>query len=172
MSLPHTQYLSEPRHVEIEDFIMIPFFPTRRLGSWPSLCTLLLVLLVSSLALSDDKSSATSKEASGTTPAFITPLTVGSKTGQSWDGNRGKIEFLWCEPGSFVMGSPKDELNRVDDEDQVPVTLTKGFWLGKFEVTQEQWRTVMNSEPWAGRTDFRSDPDAPVCYLNWDQAHL
>ena len=34
------------------------------------------------------------------------------------------------------MGSPPDEPERDDDEDQVRVTLTRGFWLGASEVTQ------------------------------------
>ena len=31
---------------------------------------------------------------------------AGKKTGESWDGNPLKMEFLWCEPGRFLMGSP------------------------------------------------------------------
>ena len=58
-----------------------------------------------------------------------------------------KMEFVWCPPGTFMMGSPTSEEGRDNDEAQHRVTLTKGFWLGKYEVTQKQWRSVMGSNP-------------------------
>jgi len=48
--------------------------------------------------------------------------------------------------GTFTMGSPNGELGRdPGDEDQHGVTLTKGFYIGIFEVTQRQWEMVMGS---------------------------
>ena len=38
------------------------------------------------------------------------------------------------------MGSPRDEPDHRPDEAQVEVTLTKGFWMGKYEVTQGEWK--------------------------------
>jgi formylglycine-generating enzyme required for sulfatase activity len=52
------------------------------------------------------------------------------------------MTFCWCPPGKFIMGSPEDELGREPDEEQVEVTLSKGFWLAKTEVTQEQWKAA------------------------------
>ena len=49
--------------------------------------------------------------------------------------------------GSFTMGSPSSEKGRDDDETQHRVTLTQGFLMGKTEVTQGLWRTVMGSNP-------------------------
>jgi len=49
--------------------------------------------------------------------------------------------------GSFTMGSPASEDGRDDDETQHPVTLTRGFWLGKTEVTQGLWASVMGDNP-------------------------
>ena len=46
------------------------------------------------------------------------------------------VKVCWCPAGTFVMGSPPDEPERRPDEDQVEVTLTEGFWMGKYEVTQ------------------------------------
>ena len=54
-----------------------------------------------------------------------------------------KIEMIYCAPGTFLMGSPASEDGRGDDETQHRVTLTKGFWLSKYKVTQAQWRSVM-----------------------------
>ena len=42
----------------------------------------------------------------------------------------------------MAVGSPKVEPGREKDEDQVEVTLTKGFWLGKYEVTQGEWQSM------------------------------
>ena len=54
------------------------------------------------------------------------------------------IECAWISPGSFVMGSPDTGVGR---EKQHPVTLTKGFYLGVYPVTQGQWREVMGDNP-------------------------
>ena len=46
------------------------------------------------------------------------------------------VKLCWCPPGKFTMGSPRGELERRPGEDQVEVTLTRGFWVGKYGVTQ------------------------------------
>jgi sulfatase modifying factor 1 len=61
------------------------------------------------------------------------------------------IKFCWCPPGTFKMGSPSTEPHHRPDEAQVQVTLTRGFWMGKFEVTQTQWKRVMGTDH--GETD-------------------
>jgi uncharacterized protein (TIGR02996 family) len=59
----------------------------------------------------------------------------------------GGIEFAWIHPGSFLMGSPDSEKGRDDNEQQHRVTLTAGFWMGIYPVTQEQWQKVMGDNP-------------------------
>ena len=76
-----------------------------------------------------------------------------------------KLEMIWVKPGTFNMGSPEDELGRFDNETQHQVTLTRGYWLGKYEVTQRQWKAVMESNP----SKFRGD-DLPVEQVSWDDA--
>jgi formylglycine-generating enzyme required for sulfatase activity len=49
--------------------------------------------------------------------------------------------------GNFMMGSPSGEFGRNSDETQHAVTLTKDFYLGVFEVTQQQWELVMGNRP-------------------------
>ena len=73
-----------------------------------------------------------------------------------------KMEMIWCGPGSFMMGSPTSEEGRFEDEPQHRVTLTKGFWLGKFEVTQAQWTSVMGVNPSRFKGDAR-----PVETVSW-----
>ncbi|MBQ3340850.1 MAG: SUMF1/EgtB/PvdO family nonheme iron enzyme [Kiritimatiellae bacterium] len=74
-----------------------------------------------------------------------------------------KMEMIYVGPGSFVMGSPQSEEVRDDDEAQHRVTLTKGFWLGKYEVTQEQWQSVMGDNP----SHFKGDRN-PVECVSWE----
>jgi formylglycine-generating enzyme required for sulfatase activity/predicted Ser/Thr protein kinase len=56
------------------------------------------------------------------------------------------LTMCWCPPGDFIMGSPFTEEGRYNDENQVRVTISKGFWIGKTEVTQTQWQAVMGSD--------------------------
>ena len=53
------------------------------------------------------------------------------------------LEMIWVEPGTFTMGSPTSEAGRGSDETETQVTLTQGFYLGKYEVTQAQYEAVM-----------------------------
>ena len=61
------------------------------------------------------------------------------------------LEMIWVEPGTFTMGSPESEVGRESDETEHNVILTKGFYLGKYEVTQAQYEAVM-----AGNTETNS----------------
>jgi formylglycine-generating enzyme required for sulfatase activity len=73
------------------------------------------------------------------------------------------MKFVWIPPGSFVMGSPKDEPERGDGEQQHKVTLTKGFYLGVYTVTQDEWRAVLGTNP----SRFRGN-NLPVESVSWD----
>ena len=81
------------------------------------------------------------------------------------------LEMIWVEPGTFTMGSPTSEAGRSTNETQHEVTLTQGFYLGKYEVTQAQYQAVM-----AGNTDglnatpsnWPNNPDRPVEQVSWD----
>src|SRR5262245_36509026 len=64
----------------------------------------------------------------------------GSKAGDEREVSG--VKLCWCPPGRFRMGSPRDEPERRPDEAQVEVTLTRGFWMGKYAVTQGQWKRV------------------------------
>lgn len=73
------------------------------------------------------------------------------------------IEFVWIEPGVFLMGSPSLEVGR--DSDEVPeheVEISRGFWLGKYEITQAQWEQVIRSNP----SRYRG-PARPVENVSW-----
>jgi len=75
--------------------------------------------------------------------------------------------MVWIRPGSFAMGSPGDEQDRRDDEGpQTSVTIRRGFWLGIYEVTQQEYLTLMGTNP----SDFPGDLRRPVETVSWHQA--
>ncbi|MER0203861.1 MAG: formylglycine-generating enzyme family protein [Nitrosomonas sp.] len=73
--------------------------------------------------------------------------------------------FRWCEPGTFLMGSPENEPERYDDELQHQVTLTQGFWIADTVVTQELWQVIMGDNP----SRFNGDEN-PVENVSWNDA--
>ncbi len=73
------------------------------------------------------------------------------------------MEMIYVAPGRFTMGSPESEDGHNNGETQHRVTLTKGFWLGKYEVTQKQWKSVMCDNP----SDNKGD-NLPVENVSWD----
>ena len=75
------------------------------------------------------------------------------------------MEFVWIEPGTFMMGSPSSKFGRDDDERQHRVILTKGFYMQTTEVTQGQWKAIMGNNP----SDFSNCGDnCPVETVFWD----
>jgi formylglycine-generating enzyme required for sulfatase activity len=64
------------------------------------------------------------------------------------------------------MGSPPGERERYDNEHQKPVSLSRGFWMGKFEVTQDQYEKVMGQNP----SFFKDKPNNPVEQVSWPDA--
>ena len=91
-----------------------------------------------------------------------------------------KIRMCWIPPGEFLMGSPQDEPGRQKDEAQHRVKITRGFWMGKYPVTQAQWEAVMANQPskfggpsfWKGlfgsNSDQKSWDNHPVESVSWN----
>lgn len=95
---------------------------------------------------------------------------AGNHAGEVRHDNGLKLTLVWIPAGDFTMGSPPGEKERESAENQVPVTLTTGFWLGQHEVTQSEWQRVMATKPWSGKSDVREGDDYPASYVNWDEA--
>lgn len=75
--------------------------------------------------------------------------------------------MVWIPPGEFVMGSPTDELGRDPDEGpQTKVVFTRGFWLGKCEVSQREFQGAMERNP----SNASDDPARPVERVTWFEA--
>jgi len=74
-----------------------------------------------------------------------------------------KLEMVLVPAGKFMMGSPKKENGRDDDETQHEVTLTKSYYIGKYQVTQEQWEVVMGKNP-----SYTKGAKLPVTGVSWN----
>lgn len=76
------------------------------------------------------------------------------------------MEFILIPAGEFDMGSPLNEKYRESSEGPVHrVKLTSAFYMGKYEVTQKQWREIMGNSP----SYFKGD-DLPVEQVSWNDA--
>jgi formylglycine-generating enzyme required for sulfatase activity len=93
---------------------------------------------------------------------------AGSKAGD--ERTVAGIAFRWCPPGTFRMGSPPDEPERRPGEDQVEVTLTRGFWMARFETTQGQWKRVVGELPGPLTAELPAGDDLPVGNVNFAEA--
>ena len=79
-------------------------------------------------------------------------------------GKEIKLEMVLIPAGTFMRGSPSSEKGRYDNETQHEVTITKPFYIGKYEVTQEQWEAVMGDNP-SRRT---KGAKLPVTDVSWE----
>ena len=66
------------------------------------------------------------------------------------------MELIWCPPGSFIRG---------DKDEKHSVILTKGFYLGKYEVTQEEYEKIMGNNP----SRFKGEK-LPIETVSWNDA--
>ena len=72
------------------------------------------------------------------------------------------LAMRWIEPARFVMGSPRSERSRQQDERPFEVTLSKGFWIAETEFTQKQWEALGESNP-----SRRIGAERPVESVSW-----
>ena len=95
---------------------------------------------------------------------------AGTKAGQQIADNVLLTPLVWVPPGKFLMGSPPTEPGHRANEGPVEVTLTAGFWLGKYEVTQSEWENMMHTTPWRGKKDVLEGDNYPASFISWDDA--
>jgi hypothetical protein len=76
--------------------------------------------------------------------------------------------FRWMQPGSFLMGSPKSELERSSDEIKHRVTFQQGFWMADTACTQALWYAVMGDNP----ANFTDNPENPIEQVSWDNVQI
>jgi formylglycine-generating enzyme required for sulfatase activity len=75
--------------------------------------------------------------------------------------------MVFIPPGTFRMGSPTNETDRLEFEGpQTDVIISRGFWMGKYEVTQREYHNVMATNP----SSFGGDLSRPVERVTWHDA--
>jgi formylglycine-generating enzyme required for sulfatase activity len=83
-----------------------------------------------------------------------------NKAGDIWIEPVTGMEFVWVPGGCFMMGSTSGEAC----ERPVHKVCLDGFWIGRYEVTQKQWMTVMKDNP----AEFKKcGEDCPVETVSW-----
>jgi formylglycine-generating enzyme required for sulfatase activity len=85
--------------------------------------------------------------------------------------------MVFIPPGTFRMGSPTNEVGREDNEGpQTAVTISRGFWMGEYLVTQGDYLAVMGNNPsYFTTNDFNGNPippdlNRPVESVTWYDA--
>jgi formylglycine-generating enzyme required for sulfatase activity len=113
-----------------------------------------------------------------------TPSRPAPKAGETLK-NRTGMELVYVPAGSFLMGSTEAEVQRAfrttksyktaampewftDELPQRRVTLREGFYVGRHEVTQAQWRAVMGNNP----ARFAGCDECPVENVSWNDAQV
>lgn len=92
---------------------------------------------------------------------------LGAQAAEPWTVPDVNMVLQPIPAGNFTMGSPKKEQGRgVDEGPQHPVTISRDFWLGKYEVTQQEWQAVMGTNP----SHFQGDGSRPVENVSWNDA--
>ncbi|WP_424353255.1 formylglycine-generating enzyme family protein [Methanosarcina mazei] len=98
----------------------------------------------------EDPAGATEPESTEAFEIFISPSTG--------------MEFIMAPAGEFLMGSSPEEIGRSYSESPVHrVTIKNPFYIGKYQVTQKQWKTIMGTSPSNFNEDFR-----PVELVSWE----
>ena len=75
------------------------------------------------------------------------------------------MEFVWVPAGEFRMGSTSSEAHN-DEQPVTQVRISRGFWLGKHEVTQAEWQGVMGTNP----SENSGCGQCPVEKVSWNDA--
>lgn len=84
-------------------------------------------------------------------------LREGKTPGEGFTNSLG-MTFRWCPPGQFTMGSQDHAATETRDRKPVEVTLTSGFWMGEYEVTQREYKLVRGRDV---AKDFTVHKNAP-----------
>ena len=100
--------------------------------------------------------------------AVIIPLMVSSSIKAEEYTNTIQMEFVRIPSGDFFMGSRDSEGGSSKERPRHSVRISKSFYMGKHEVTQQQWMAVMGT---ANPSNFHS-PDRPVDEVSWNDVQI
>ena len=82
-------------------------------------------------------------------------------------GGKVLLKMIKLAGGTFMMGSPESEAERHLSEKQESVTISDEFYIGIYEVTQNQYQIIMGENP----SDYKGG-NHPVTYVSWDKAMM
>ena len=85
--------------------------------------------------------------------------------GESYVLNDPWLAMKWIDGAEYVMGSPTQPLKQQGSGSE-RVSFSHGYWIGRYEVTQEQWESVMDSNP----SRIKGSPYLPVNFVSWSDA--
>src|SRR5262249_23521167 len=92
------------------------------------------------------------------------PVTETGADQTAQQSGRVRFEFVKITPGEYMMGCSNADTDCLDDERPAHrVRITKGFEMGKYEVTQAQWESVMGNNP----SHFKG-AERPVESVSWN----
>jgi sulfatase modifying factor 1 len=77
------------------------------------------------------------------------------------------MKLIWIPANEFDMGSSESE---TDEKPIHRVRISKGFWIGSTEVTQGQYKAIMEDEPWSGEKYVQVSDLNPAVYVSWENA--
>ena len=93
------------------------------------------------------------------------------KPGEIWQEPVTGMAFVWVPGGCFEMGSPTGEAGRDPDEGPVHAVCVDGFWMGRTEVTNAQYRQFKTNHVINDHRGFSMNADdQPAVYMNWNDA--
>jgi formylglycine-generating enzyme required for sulfatase activity len=88
------------------------------------------------------------------------------RTTKFWTESLTGMPFVWIEGGTFMMGCRNDDPDGYDHEKPAHEVKVPGFWMGRYPVTQAQWKKIMGMNP----SHFIKTPEHPVEQVSWEDA--
>jgi formylglycine-generating enzyme required for sulfatase activity len=85
---------------------------------------------------------------------------------KTWTEPLTTMEFVFVHEGYYLMGCGNWSENCENDEMPAHKEYVESFWIGKYEVTQDQWNTMMKHNP----SHFQKQGDYPVEQVSWSNA--
>jgi formylglycine-generating enzyme required for sulfatase activity len=96
---------------------------------------------------------------------------VARSAAKTWKEPITGMEFVWIPGGCFHMGSPEIETGRDSDEGPMHEVCVEGFWMGKTEVTNGQFRKFQANHDSKSYEGMSLNGDSqPAVYLSWNDA--
>jgi len=98
--------------------------------------------------------------------AKVAAALLTAKPGETKSNSTDGLTYVWVPPGSFSMGCSPEDNECIDDEKPAhPVTISKGFWMGQTEVTDQAYAKVTGKDVGVQRRARR-----PVRSATWEEA--